>query len=121
MTLPAWVRGALLLGVTLAAGIAIGVGYERRRAPAHHEMAMDAQHVLQHFSQRLDLDSAQYRRIAEILTRRQATVDSTWHALRPHLHSALDSTMREILGVLREDQVARYRGMVGSEHPGIPH
>ena len=120
MMVPAWVKGALLLVITLAAGIAIGVGYERRRAPAHEAAAMQSHDVLHRITHELELDSTQREAIAAILARRQGAVDSTWHAMRPRVRATLDSTLDEIMTVLRPDQVARYREMVEARHPRTP-
>jgi hypothetical protein len=120
VTVPAWVKGALLLAITLAAGVAIGVGYERRRTPAHEASAIDSHGVLHRITHELELDSAQREAIAAVLARRQGTVDSTWHAMRPHVRATLDSTLDEIVAILRPDQVARYREMVEARHPRMP-
>lgn len=117
MTVPAWVKGALLLAITLAAGIAIGVGYERRRALAYEASTMQSHDVLHRITHELELDSMQREAIAAILARRQGTVDSTWHAMRPHVRATLDSTLDEIVGILRPDQVAKYRQMIEARHP----
>ncbi len=117
--MPAWIKGSLLLGVTLAAGIAAGVGIERRRAPAHDGALMAAHHLIDRLNDQLALDAAQREAIAAILARRQGSVDSTWHAMRPHVRAVLDSTLSEILAVLRPDQAAKYRRMVEERHPGV--
>lgn len=119
MTASAWVKGALLLAVTLSAGIAIGVSYERRRAPAHDVAGMASHDVLHHFTRQLGLDSAQQQAIAAIFARRQGSVDSTWHAVQPHVRETLHLTLREIAGVLRPDQLAKYRQMMEARHPGV--
>jgi len=119
MTVPAWVRGTFLLAVTLAAGVAIGVSYERRRAPGHDAVARNSHHVMHRLKDQLGLDSAQHEAVAAILARRQGTVDSTWHAVQPHVRAALDSTLQEIVRVLRPDQMAKYRKMVEARHPGM--
>jgi hypothetical protein len=116
LMIPAWLRGILLLAVTLTIGVAIGVTYERRHAPAHQ--ASGTHHLLEHLTDRLELDSAQQQAIAAILARRQHAVDSTWHSLQPHVRATMDSTLREIAGVLRPDQTAKYRRMVEGMHPG---
>ncbi len=122
MSAPAWARGMALLVVTFAAGVAVGVGYQRRRAPTHASAAGMAHHMMRRLSDELALDSAQRLAVEAILARRQATVDSTWHTLRPRVHAALDSTLREISGVLRPDQLAAYRRMVAGVHPeALPH
>lgn len=117
MTMPTWVKGTLLLAVTFAAGIAVGVAVERRQAPRHEPASMQ-QHMVGRLTNELRLDSAQQQAVAAILARRQEAVDSSWHALQPHVQATLDSTMREILAVLRPDQAEEYRKMVESRHPG---
>ena len=117
--MPAWVRGTLLLAVTLAAGVGIGVAYERHRTAAHEAVGMGAHDAMHHFIRELDLDSAQQTAIAQILARHQAEVDSTWHAVQPHVRATLDSTLQEIEAVLRPDQLAKYRKMMQAAHPAM--
>lgn len=119
MKIPAWLKGTVLLALTLSAGVAIGIGYERRRMPSHE--ASDSHYMLEGLKQRLDLDSTQVAAISAILARRQGVVDSTWHVLQPHVRATMDSTLREIMGVLRPDQAAKYREMVGKRHPQALH
>jgi hypothetical protein len=116
MNVPAWLKGSALLAVTLAAGVVIGIAYERHHAP-RLVMSMDPRQVMQHLHSDLGLDSAQQAAIAEIFTRRQGAVDSTWHSMQPHLRAALESTHVEIMKVLRPDQVAKFRKLVGAMHP----
>jgi hypothetical protein len=116
----AWVKGVLLLAVTLTAGIVIGVSYERQRSRAHNAPAGMASHdVMHHFTRELGLDSAQQQAVAAIFARRQGAVDSTWHAVQPYVRETLHLTLREIVGVLRPDQLAKYRKMMESRHPGV--
>ena len=116
MTIPAWVRGTVLLAVTFTTGIVTGVSYERRRILEHE--ANGTHHMLRHLSDELGLDTAQQRAIAAILARRQGKVDSTWHVLQPHVRAAMDSTLHEIAAVLRPDQAAKFRNIVETRHPG---
>lgn len=118
MTVPAWVKGTLLFAVTLTAGVVVGVAYERHRTPGHEAPGVDSHHLLYRFRHELGLDSAQHQAIGVILARRQRAVDSTWHALQPQVRAALDSTHQEVLGILRPDQVAKYRKMMHALHPG---
>ncbi|HEV8363601.1 MAG TPA: hypothetical protein VGQ52_08770 [Gemmatimonadaceae bacterium] len=115
----AYLKGALLLSVTLAAGVVIGVSYERYRTPAHNAASVAPHDVMSHFTRELGLDSAQQRAIAAIFARRQEAVDSTWHTLQPHVREALHLTLQEIVPVLRPDQLAKYRQMVHARHPGV--
>jgi hypothetical protein len=121
MSLPTWARGTLLLVVTLAAGVGIGMTYERHRAPSHAALETDAHHVMHHFERELGLDSAQQRAIAAIFARHQGAVDSSWHVLQPHVRATLDSTLQEIATVLRPGQLAKYRTLIESRHPGMRH
>ena len=116
MTIPAWLKGTAVLVVTLAAGVAIGVAYERQHQ-RQAEAPMDAEHVMHHLHTDLGLDSAQQAEIAAIFARRQGSVDSAWHAMQPRMRSALDSTHAEIMKVLRPDQIAKFRKLVGAMHP----
>jgi len=114
---PAWVKGTLLLAMTLAAGVAIGVAYERQRPAVHEAVAMEAHDAMHRFTRALDLDAAQQAAIAQILARHQGEVDSTWHAVQPHVRATLDSTQQEIVGVLRPDQIVKYQQMMEAAHP----
>ena len=124
MTVPAWTKGVLLLAVTFAAGAASGVRYERRREPTHDAAGMHSDqqlhsdHMMQRFTQDLGLDSVQQQAVAAIFTRHQQVIDSTWHAVQPHVHATLDSTLREIAGVLRPGQAAKFRSMIETRHQG---
>ena len=118
MTTSAWVRGSLLLALTFAGGVAMGVAYDRRRQPSHDSTSGSSQHILRHLSEELALDSAQQKAVAAIFARRQRAVDSTWHTLQPQVRATLDSTLQDIVGVLRPDQLEKYRRMIASRHPG---
>jgi hypothetical protein len=115
--LPAWLRGTLLLTLTLMGGFVIGIAYERSRTT--DRVSHGSHHAMQHLTDELGLDAPQQRAIAAIFARRQRTVDSTWHELQPHVRLAMDSTLQEIVGVLRPDQVAKYRKMVETRHHGL--
>ncbi len=116
MIVPSWVKGTSLLALTLAAGVTIGVSYERHRTAAHEAVGMDAHDAMHRFTRALDLDAAQQTAIAQILARHQGDVDSTWHAVQPHMRATLDSAQQEIVGVLRPDQVVKYRQMIEATH-----
>jgi len=114
--LPSWLKGTSLLAVALAAGIALGVSYERRRLSAHE--ATGAHHMMDRLHDELGLDSQQRQMIAAILARRQGALDSTWHTLQPHVRATLDSAHQEIVDVLRPEQVVKYRQIVELRHHG---
>jgi hypothetical protein len=116
MNLPPWLKGSALLALTLAAGVVIGIAYERHHSP-RVVMMTNPQQVMQHLHNDLGLDSAQQAAISAIFARRQGAVDSTWHSMQPHLRAALESTHVEIMKVLRPDQVEKFRKLVGAMHP----
>ena len=106
-----------MLAATLGAGVAAGVSYERHRAAAHQAVGMDAHNAMHHLARELNLDSTQQAAVAKIFARRQREVDSTWHAMQPHVRATLDATREEIAGVLRPDQLAKYQRMMEAAHP----
>ena len=119
--IPAWAKGTLVLLLTLAAGVAIGVSYERRREPPHETTHADADHLVRHLERALDLDPKQRDTVAVILARRQGVIDSAWRAMQPRVHATLDDASREIMVVLRPEQAARFRRLVGAHHSGASH
>jgi hypothetical protein len=121
MRVPAWVKGTSLLIFAFAAGIVFGAGYEQSRVERHHATTMQTHDVLDHLTRELDLDSTQRTAIASILTRHQGSVDSAWNAVQPHMRDAMHLALQEITGVLRPDQLAKYRRMMGGRHTEAFH
>jgi hypothetical protein len=119
MSMPVWLRTVLLLGVTFAAGGMAGVAYERHAHAAPLATTVDARFVMQHLETQLQLDSAQRKGIEAILARHQIAIDSTWHIIQPHVRATLDSAHREILGLLRPDQAARFPAAMAQMHHGM--
>jgi len=115
---PVAVKGSLLLALVFAAGVASGVFYERREEPVHHAVAADAHDVLAGLTRELDLTAAQEQTINEILARHQKEVDSSWHAMRPRVHAALDTAVQEIVGVLTPEQAAKFRKLAPRHSDG---
>jgi hypothetical protein len=103
--------------VAFAAGVASGIGYERRHVSSMASGAADGHGAMQHLTTTLDLDSAQQAAISAILARHQPEVDAAWHAMRPHVTATLESTSNEILSALRPDQAEKFRRMIESRHP----
>jgi hypothetical protein len=123
--IPDWIKGSILFVLTAAAGMLIGIAWERHHGAPPHPPPPAGPHVVMHrLGHDLQLDSAQQVAIAAILQRRQGAVDSTWRTMHPHMRATLDTTIQEILGVLRPDQATTYRAMVEVMHPGVlrhPH
>jgi len=116
-----WIALVLLLVVTLAAGFGLGYVHARHHTEVRVLPAIDLRHLMHRLEHQLDLDSAQSAQIAVILARRQVVIDSLWGTLRPLVRGALDTTLIEMIAVLREDQKAKMRGMVAELHPGVLH
>lgn len=125
MTIPLWLKGTLLLGMTAAGGCLIGMGMERRRARAPSDAHLvvvatsPASLLLRHLETEVRLDSAQRREISSILARHQAGIDSAWRHLQPNIKATLDSSLREIAAVLDAQQRETFRRMVARHHPGV--
>ena len=113
-----WLRVALLLTVTFAAGAMAGIAYDRHGRASPMQMP-DAQHFVHHLQVELSLDSAQQQAVAKILAHHQYTVDSAWRAIQPHVGVALDSMVGDVLAVLRPDQAEKFRRLVGEMHPAM--
>ena len=119
MKTPVWMKGLLLLVITLAVGFGLGVAYERAQPTAAHTRPEAGDHLIERLNSELNLDEPQRAALERILERRQREMDSTWHAMQPHVRATLDSTLREVESVLKPDQLSKYRAMMQSMHrPG---
>jgi hypothetical protein len=121
VTIPVWVKGAALLVVIFAAGVATGIGYERRQGRSHQVMSSGAHDMIHHLASELDLDSTQQQAIKEILARHQSEVNSTWHTMRPHVRATMDSAYREIVAVLKPEQAEKFRRLMDGSHSMTHH
>ncbi|MEX2272589.1 MAG: hypothetical protein WD690_14045 [Vicinamibacterales bacterium] len=121
MRAPIWTKGLLLLAATLAAGFGLGVAYERAQPTSAHVRPAVRDHLIDRLNSELDLDASQRAALERILERRQREMDSTWHAMQPHVRATLDSTLREVESVLKPDQVSKYRKLVESMHSSGHH
>lgn len=121
MTIPTWMKGTALLLVIFAAGVATGIGYERRQARSHQPMSSGAHDMIHHLTSELELDAMQQQAIQEILARHQSEVNSTWRAMRPHVRATMDSAYREIVAVLKPDQAEKFRRLMDGSHSMMHH
>lgn len=115
------VRSGALVVAVFAAGVAAGIGYARQQNRSADVSESDVHHMVAHLADELTLDSAQRAKVEAILARHQSSVDSIWQVMHPHLRQTLDSALQEIGGVLRPDQVEKYRRLVESRHSGASH
>jgi len=116
-----WIAGILLLVLTLGAGFGLGLLYSRHHVEVRVLPAINLGHLMHRLDHQLELDSAQSVAIKAILARRQVVIDSIWGNLRPTVRGALDTTLIEMIAVLRDDQKRKLRGMVAELHPGVLH
>lgn len=116
-----WLALVLLLLVTLSAGFGLGLFYARHHVQVRVLPAINLAHLTHRLQHQLELDSAQSAHVALILARRQVAIDSLWSDLRPQVRQALDTTLIELIGVLRDDQKVKLRGMIADLHPGVLH
>lgn len=118
---PTWIKGSLLLLVTLGAGVGLGAAFRQHTGIRPHMIVarMDSADVMRRLDHELKLDPAQHATIAAIISRRQATIDSLWASVHPTVRNVIESTLHEILLPLRPEQRARYLEMVEQVHPGL--
>jgi CO/xanthine dehydrogenase Mo-binding subunit len=106
----------LLIGAVLGIAIDRHLGSARPNAgtpAAFHEMAMSD------IARRLDLDSAQRRRIDSIIAERHHTLQTTWAVLHEQLGAAVDTVHRDVEAVLSPAQREQFRAWlreVGAGH-----
>src|SRR5262249_52589227 len=109
-------KGSIVLAVTFAAGLGSGVFYERSHRRSHEPVAAGTHDLMHRLTRDLDLDSAQQESVRRILARHQLEVDSTWHALQPHIRTTLDAALTEMGSVLRPEQTERFRQLTAGRH-----
>ena len=116
---PSWIRGSLVLLVTLCIGFVLGFVAGRRQPATMPANAMEPAVLLRTFDRELSLDSSQHDRIARVLTDHQHVVDSAWAAVRPVVRSAIDSAQDEIVAILTAEQRIKYQRLLREAHPGM--
>lgn len=117
MTIPAFIKGGVILVATFVAGLAAGVVVERSGGSRHAGISLDAHDPMHRLTADLSLDADQQRAIAAILANHQKDVDAAWHAVQPHARSTMDSACQAIEKILRPDQLERFRKMISARHP----
>lgn len=123
MTAPSRMRTAFAAASILVIGAAVGIAADRAvhgRGDPHAALFAEIQKdPIGVMDRELRLRPEQRARIAEVLARRQMTVDSAWSAARAHLNATLDSVVNEISAALDPDQARRFREMAHEVH-GTP-
>lgn len=117
MSVPAALRGTVLLLATFGAGAAAGVVYQRQHATSREVVSMQTHDAMHQLVSELELDSAQQQAIAEILARHQKDIDSAWHTMEPHVRATMTAAHEEIARVLRPEQAEKFRKIMNVMHP----
>jgi hypothetical protein len=117
--MPSWVRGSLLLLVTLITGIALGFVAGRRQTALMSSNAMEPSVLLRTFDRALALDSLQHDSVARVLANHQRVIDSAWAVVHPVVRSAIESAQAEIVAILTAEQRIKYQRLVATTHPGM--
>jgi len=121
-----------LLGAVsiLVVGIVIGIATGHvvvdwasdggHRLPERLGSAAEHQVILVELTEHLNLTDDQVAGIHDIISSRQAAVDTAWTQIRRHLLQATAITISEIEGVLDEDQAELLREWAVERHGSLP-
>lgn len=123
-------RGLVGAVSILVVGIVIGIasshlvilrgGGTEHRLPDRLGSAAEHQAILEELTDRLSLTEVQVAGIHDIITSRQAAVDTAWTQIRRHLLQATAVTISEIEGVLDDDQAELLRAWAVERHGELP-
>ncbi|MBW8772408.1 MAG: periplasmic heavy metal sensor [Gemmatimonadetes bacterium] len=103
-----WKAGVLLLAVFLAGALVGGV-IARLRPPMQ---GRDANGMLRHLTEELDLTQVQQDSIKAVLDRYRPAMDSAWAEVRPRIETVRARIRSDIAAQLTADQRAKYEEMM---------
>lgn len=109
-----WKAGVLLIAVFLAGALVGGV-IARLRPPMQ---GRDANGMLKHMTEVLDLTQVQQDSIKAVLDRYRPAMDSAWAEVRPRIETVRARIRSDIAAQLTADQRAKYEEMI--KHHGDP-
>ena len=103
-----------VLGVTFAAGIAVGVFgvfvmHKRRGGPQIPPFATEA--MVQRLDRHLDLTDEQRAKIMVIVEKRHQRINSMWQEIRPRVDAEITETNAEIEKILTPEQREKFQKM----------
>lgn len=104
-----WKAGLLLLAVFFAGGL-VGGAVGRMRLPMMQ--GRDANGMIRHLTEELDLTAAQQDSIKAVLKRWRPTMDSAWAEVRPRIETVRASIRSDIAAQLDAEQRAKYEEMM---------
>ena len=115
-----WKAGVLLIAVFLA-GALVGGAVARWR-PSMMQ-GRDANGMLRHMTEQLDLTAVQQDSIKAVLERYRPAMDSAWAEVRPRIETVRASIRSEIAAQLTPEQRGKYEEMIkrhGDSRQGPP-
>lgn len=110
-----WKAWVLLIAVFLAGALVGGV-VARLRPPMP---GRDANGMLRHMTEVLDLTQVQQDSIKAVLDRYRPAMDSAWAEVRPRIETVRARIRSDIAVLLTAEQRAKYEEM--TKHHGDPH
>ena len=102
-----WKAGVLLIAVFLAGALVGGV-IARLRPP----MGRDANGMLKHMTEQLDLTQVQQDSIKAVLDRYRPAMDSAWAEVRPRIETVRARIRSDIAAQLTAEQRTKYEEMM---------
>lgn len=103
-----WKAGVLLVAVFLA-GALVGGAVARLRGPMMQRR--DANGMVKHMTEELDLTLVQQDSIKAVLDRWRPAMDSAWAEVRPRIETVRASIRSDIAAQLTPEQQAKYEEM----------
>jgi Spy/CpxP family protein refolding chaperone len=105
-----WKAVMLLLAVFVAGGLVGGALAEWE--PWEHDHRRDANGMVAHLTEELELTQAQADSITAVLDRWRPTMDSAWAEVRPRIETVRAQIRSDIAAQLTPDQQAKYEEMM---------
>ena len=104
-----WKAGVLLVAVFLAGALVGGV-VARLRPPTMQ--GRDANGMIRHMTEELDLTPVQQDSIKSVLERWRPVMDSAWAEVRPRIDTVRASIRSDIAAQLSAEQRTKYEAMI---------
>lgn len=111
-------KAVILLLVVFLAGALVGGVVCRMRPPMMP--GRDANGMIKHMTEELDLSQVQQDSIKSILERWRPAMDSTWAEVRPRIETVRASIRSDIAAQLTAEQRTKYDEMMKRHEQGRP-
>ena len=123
-------RSILASGLLLLIGAAAGIAVDHLIVFRQHRFAMGGEPTSgaaeMHAALLADLDRVlhltpfQHDSINAILKRHQRSIDSAWQVIHGRMDAGMDSVHRELMGILRPEQMTLLREWASHQHLTFP-